>query len=128
MHELSIACSLVEEACRAALRAGGVSVTSLRCRIGEMRQVDSALLSEAFEIASCGTLCGGAEISIEKSFVRAMCPRCERRFAVRDWNWKCPVCGSDGTEPDGGDELELLSLEAEVHDEDRSGSKSVCQK
>lgn len=128
MHELSIACSLVEEAAREASRAGAGSVTKLRCRIGELRQIDSMFLAEAFEIASSGTVCDRAELCVEKSPVRALCPQCHRRFAVRNWVWKCPACGSEGTEPVGGDELELLSLEAEVHDEDRSDTKSVCQK
>ena len=117
MHEFSIAQSLVEAACEEARRAGATRVTRIACRIGSLRSIDDWLMREAFDIAKTDSLCAAAELSIEKTYMQAACPRCRVRFAVRDWDWSCPTCGELGQDAAGGDELELLSLEAEVADE-----------
>ena len=120
MHEFSIAQALVDAAVEEARRAGAQRVNKLTCRIGALRQVNDWLMQEAFGIARTDTLCADAELVIEKTYLRATCPRCRVTFAVRDWDWTCPTCGALGENPAGGDELELLSLEAEVPDESRS--------
>jgi hydrogenase nickel incorporation protein HypA/HybF len=120
VHEFSIAQALVEAAVEEARRAGAMRVNKLNCRIGTLRQVNDWLMQEAFGIARADTLCAEAVLVIKKTYLRATCPQCRVAFAVRDWDWTCPTCGSLGADPAGGDELELLSLEAEVPDESRS--------
>jgi hydrogenase nickel incorporation protein HypA/HybF len=112
MHELSIARALVEMASQYAARAGAARVLRLNCRIGVMRQIEDDLMQGAFEAARVGTSCETAELCIEKSPLRARCRACTREFIVREWNWSCTTCGADGELLDGGDELELLSIEA----------------
>lgn len=114
MHEFSIAQSLFDVAVAEAQRAGAKRVLRLDCRIGELRQIDDRLLSEAFEILCPGTICEDAELQIEKTYMQANCPRCQRDFAVRGWDWCCPACGAEGSVLGGGDELELTSIEAET--------------
>jgi hydrogenase nickel incorporation protein HypA/HybF len=120
MHEFSIARSIVDVATAEAERVGARRVKRLNCRIGEMCQVDGRLISEAFDIACRGTICEDAELQIETTHMHAVCPQCWRRFEVHNWNWTCPHCGVEGEKLDGGDELELVSIEAEV-DDDYSG-------
>jgi hydrogenase nickel incorporation protein HypA/HybF len=114
MHELSIAQSLLEAALTEARRAGATRITRVSCRIGDLRQIDSRLMAEAFEAVRCGTLCDQAELAVEKSYVQARCRQCERCFEVRDWDWQCPACKAEGVILGGGDELELVSIEAEI--------------
>lgn len=116
MHELSIVQSLLDVALAEARRAGAARVTRLNCRIGELRQIDDRLLVEAFELLRPGTLCDTAELCVEKTFIRARCSGCGREFDVRNWQWRCPACGEEGSALNGGDELELTSIEAEIEE------------
>ena len=125
MHEFAIAHSLVEAATTEARRAGAHRVTCLRCRIGVMRQVEEALLSEAFALARAGGICEEAELDVEKVPMRAQCPKCDAEYAVRDWVWTCPSCGAEAVGISGGDELELVSIDVEVHDEHPSSQERV---
>jgi len=127
MHELAAAHELVEAACDYARRAGAKRVSRLHCRIGSLRALDERLLSEAFEIARRGTICERAELRIEKPGMTCLCPSCRERFEIREWQWECPRCGTEGVDPMGGDELELVSIEAEVPDEHSSPAECVCQ-
>jgi hydrogenase nickel incorporation protein HypA/HybF len=117
MHEFSIARSMVEAACEEARRIGATRITLVRCRIGTLRYADDWLMREAFEVAKLETLCSTAGLAIEKAYMQAACPQCRTRFAIRDWDWSCPDCGAIGEDAAGGDELELLSFDAEVPDE-----------
>ncbi len=114
VHEFAVAQSLIEVATEAAARAGAARVTRLHCRIGALRQVDEWLLREAFEMARAGTTCDAAELCVEKTHLRLRCPACRAGFELHDWDWSCPRCGAEGIDPAGGDELELVRLEAEV--------------
>jgi len=125
VHELSIAQSLIEVAIREADCVGAVRVTTLVCRIGALRQVDEVILQEAFRIARRGTICQEGSLSIEKTYVQALCPRCDTRFPVRNWEWRCPGCGTEGLDPIGGDELDLITIEVEIPDEDRRPAECV---
>ncbi len=125
MHEFSIARSLVEAACAEARRVGASRITKLIFRIGVLRQVDDWLMKEAFDLAAGGSLCDGCILSIEKTHLQALCPQCQVRFAIREWNWNCPTCGAEGEDAIGGDELELLSLDAEIPDESGSPEKRL---
>ena len=114
MHELSIALALIDVAAAESRRAGATRVSRVRCRVGELRQIEDALLREAFDVAREGTCCGAAELIIEKAPLRAWCPRCRAAFAVQQWRWNCPECGVEGEPRAGGDELELLSIDVEA--------------
>jgi hydrogenase nickel insertion protein HypA len=114
MHELAIAQSLIDIASAEAHRAHATRVTRLNCRIGVLRQVEGDLLRDAFEIAREGTPCAQAELCVEQLPWRAFCPNCRAEFPIADWHWNCPVCEAEGEPRSGGDELELVSIEAEV--------------
>ncbi len=112
MHELAIARSLIDLASRHAAAAGAGRVFRLRCRIGAMRQIDDAFMQGAFEAARVGTACADAELLIDKPPMQARCQACHKIFVVRDWHWTCPSCSGEGELLEGGDELELVSIDA----------------
>jgi len=90
-----------------------------------MRQIDDWLMREAFEIAAAGTICESATLSIEKTYMQVRCRECQRLFPVRDWIWTCPTCGAEGEDPTGGDELELVSLEADIAETDEPQARTA---
>ena len=117
MHELAVARSLVESADREARRFGARAVLCVRCRIGVSRQVDVWLLQEAFNVARQETLCETSRLYIEKSDPSAACRKCDVRFPLQDGRWDCPVCGAEGADISGGEDLELTSIDVESDDE-----------
>lgn len=114
MHELSIAMSLVELASERARRAGAARVTRLKLRIGALRGIEGESMRQAFEAARIDSPCGDAELRIENVPLRARCRDCGAQYEIEGAEWACPACGSDGELLDGGDELQLASIEVEA--------------
>ncbi len=137
MHEFAVAEGIIRQACEAAVRAGATRVGRLHCRIGMLRQVDEFLLREAFIELSRGTLCDGGELAVRKCGMRGTCPHCGRTYRNLGLssesddivgNWTCKTCHTALTGLVGGDELELLSIEAEVHDEHQNTAEHLSEK
>lgn len=114
MHEFSIARALVDLACEQARSAGLSSVTRVKCRIGELRQVEPDMLDDAFEAVRGGTACSAAVLEMESVRLRAECPQCHRVYPVQVWEWHCPACGTAGRPLEGGDELELVAIQGRI--------------
>lgn len=116
MHELSIALCVVDEACQAADRSGGVRVTKVMLRVGALAGIVEEALRFSFEAATEGTACQGAALEIERVDLRVMCTRCQQpRTITGGLVLICPECGSPAPEILAGQELELVSLEIETH-------------
>ncbi|MCG3127484.1 MAG: hydrogenase nickel incorporation protein HypA [Phycisphaerae bacterium] len=114
MHESAIAQNLVDMAASSARAHGASRVTCVRCRVGTMRQLDEAMLRDAFELVAQGGPCANATLAVEQLPLRAACVHCGVQYGVEGWQWACPVCGRIGAVEGGGDELELVSIDAEV--------------
>ena len=125
MHEFAVAGGLIDAAVDIAQRENLDRVTRVQCRIGDLRQVDSWLLDEAFAAAREGTRCAGAELCVERVHMEMDCDSCGTTFRVMDWNWACPGCGEIGRNARGGDELELIEIDGVSNDEYRSLEKCV---
>jgi hydrogenase nickel incorporation protein HypA/HybF len=116
VHELSIAQSLIELACEAALGEGADRVAKLSLRIGQLSGVVKEALQFSFEIAAEGTSCEGAVLDIEEVAIAVMCPRCQAVKILPDgYNFCCPTCGSPTPEIMAGRELDFISLELAPH-------------
>ena len=86
-------------------------VSSIRLRIGALRQVVPETLTFCFTAAVRGTPLEGCRLDIEQLPATASCRKCSLTFAVDD-NWfQCPHCGETGSELLTGNELELTSLD-----------------
>lgn len=114
MHEIGLATSIVEQAQQAARKHGAGRIRSVRCRIGALRQIDDELLRAAFSAASADSACASASLEILRVPMRACCTGCRHEFPVVNWDWTCPACELPNATLSGGDELELVSLEAEA--------------
>lgn len=119
MHELAIARSLLDTARDHAHERGARRIVSIHCRIGVIRQVHEDTLREAFEIAKDGSIAATAELRVTSVGMKLECTRCDERAELSGWAFECPRCGSTDIRLQGGDELELTSIEMEVLDDDR---------
>jgi hydrogenase nickel incorporation protein HypA/HybF len=113
MHELGIAEAMLD-----AISAQAVSyvrVYKVNVRIGEWAGVDPEAFQFCFEVITKGTEFETLVLEIEYCPRRQKCAECEQEFLVKDYDLRCPQCGSERGECIGGDELELAYLEVEDH-------------
>jgi hydrogenase nickel incorporation protein HypA/HybF len=116
MHELSIACDLVEiaEAAARAARAERVAVVYLK--LGVFAGVVKEALLFGYETAAKGTLLEGSRLEIEDVPLVVFCSACNRKSPLPSVQcFECPICGKFVTEIRQGKELELTSMEIIEH-------------
>jgi hydrogenase nickel incorporation protein HypA/HybF len=75
--------------------------------------VEPEALSFCFEALVKDSPLETLRLEIERCPRRQRCAECGNVFAVADFDWNCPACGSAQTTPAGGDELEIAYLEVE---------------
>lgn len=114
VHELSIAQSIVEIACRRAERR---RVTQVVVRIGHLRQVVPSALSFSFSLIAQGTPLEGAELVIEPMPAIGVCRTCGAESRLDAFPLQCGACGGFDLRIVAGEELIVDSLLVE-EDED----------
>lgn len=118
MHELSIAQSVVEIACRhATSRRGtgstGARVTKVELKVGYLRQVVPTALAFSFELVSQGTPVEGAELEIDAVPAVGVCRACGAETRLEHFPLQCGACAGFDLEIVSGEELEVVALEME---------------
>jgi hydrogenase nickel incorporation protein HypA/HybF len=113
MHELSIACSIVEMV-EEHLESENSRVTKVMIQIGKMSGVVKDALLFSFEIAARETRVTGARLEIEELPVIVHCDKCNKNSQLETFPiFRCGYC----REPTGnilqGQEMELVSMEIE---------------
>jgi len=111
MHELSIAMSLVEAACREARANGAHSVRRVQVVLGALSGIEPDALCFCFPIAAQETLCAAAELELRVVPASGRCQHCGQHSDVTDLLAPCPACGSWPLVVEGGREMLLESLE-----------------
>uniref|UniRef100_A0A7C1FHJ2 Hydrogenase maturation factor HypA n=1 Tax=Caldilinea aerophila TaxID=133453 RepID=A0A7C1FHJ2_9CHLR len=114
MHELSIACNLVEIVEEAARAAGAARVTRVQLRLGDLAGVVEEALRFSFPVAARGTLAEGAELAIEHVPVRVVCRQClVAQTLTPPFVFRCSTCGALDVQFLQGRELQVESIEIE---------------
>ncbi|MGW0808732.1 hydrogenase maturation nickel metallochaperone HypA/HybF [Nonomuraea sp. NPDC002799] len=116
MHEIGMCEGLVELLRR---QAGDGRVTAARVRVGVRHAVLDDAFGQAFTLAAAGTVVQDAEVELVITPMTVGCRACGCHSESMDVLAACPVCGEDGVQISGGDELVLESItlrEAEVSD------------
>lgn len=112
MHELGIACDLVEIAAAAAHAANAQRVVSVRLRLGALAGVEKDALLFGYDSATRGTLLEGSRLDIEDVPLQIVCAACgQRSQPATVQNVLCPRCGSPQTTVEQGKEIELAAME-----------------
>lgn len=117
MHELSIAQSLLDAALTTAAEHEARRISTIRLRIGGMRQVVEESLRQAFTVLAAGSLAEHADVEIEWVPSLWRCARCGSTHTLNAGARTC-ACGSDELTFEGSDDLLLTSLDLECDDED----------
>jgi|SRR5579864_446040 len=113
MHELSIAAAILEAAQREVALHQNAPLQKIVVRLGELAAVDAEALRFSFEMITKATEFEPVELELEFIFRTNRCAGCGAEFAVKDMEFRCPVCGSQDTSFLRGDELEIAYLELE---------------
>lgn len=112
MHELSIACDLVEIAEGAARAADAERVAVVHLKLGVFSGVVKDALLLGYETATRGTLLEGSRLEIEELPLVVFCSACQHKSRLESiQSFECPVCGSPVSDIRQGKELELTSME-----------------
>ena len=117
MHEMSLACTVVDEIERVLADFGpDARALSVRLEVGRLRAVVPEAMEFCFEAASQGTRAQGARLIIEQVPIRVRCARCADEWVVESVEFFCPGC--DGpVEILTGKELLLRTIEVESDEE-----------
>ena len=117
MHELSIACDLIECVREEAARRGIEQIVAVHMRLGALSGVVKEALLFSFDVAARGTMLEGTRLMIEDVPVVVHCRECRAEHGLASIvDVRCPACGSAAAEVVQGRELELTAVE--VPDED----------
>ena len=112
MHELSIAMSMVDMAAEEAASRGGVQVSAIHLKLGQLSGVVKEALLFSYEVACEGTPLEGSRLVIEDVPVRVYCSNCEAETAPASiQRFCCSVCDTPTPEVLQGRELEVVALE-----------------
>jgi len=124
MHELSIANAILDSVRAEGARRPGARFLKVGVRVGELSGVAPDALSFCFEALVTGSDLAPLALDIETRPRRQRCPECDRSFRVVDFDVTCPDCGAAETRCVGGDELEMVYLEMEDHEQAAVGKES----
>jgi hydrogenase nickel incorporation protein HypA/HybF len=109
MHEMTIACNIVEIATGA---AGNRPVRRITLEIGALAGILQDDIILCFDTAAEGTLLEDAQLEIINVQGRALCRDCGAIFKIPDFHTAC-FCGSFNHERLQGEELNVKSIELE---------------
>ncbi|MDX6570497.1 MAG: hydrogenase nickel incorporation protein HypA/HybF [Gaiellales bacterium] len=110
MHELSVASAIVATAER---HANGNRVTTVRVRVGRLRQVVPDSLQFCFGMVARESVCEGALLELEIIPAVLRCKACEHEWQIDEPPFWCPLCAGGNVTPVRGEELEVESIEIE---------------
>lgn len=118
MHEMGIISGVLDAVNASAVEAGATRVLAVNLRVGQMTEAVEDALAFAFEALSEGTMCEGAELAIEWVEPTSICLECACEFEHDRFHRTCPECGSYQTVIVAGRELEIVSIEVDLPDDE----------
>lgn len=113
MHEMSLMGGVFEVIEQIISQNEVKQVLQVKLKVGELTNAEPDALEMAFQAYAMGTLCEGAELTIERVPVRGQCSKCGAEFPVQDMFFRCPKCHDFRVQVIQGEELLIESLEVE---------------
>jgi hydrogenase nickel incorporation protein HypA/HybF len=115
MHEMSVTESILRITLEHAQKANARSVTAIHIRMGELASMVDDSIRFYWEIIAKDTPAEKAALTFARIPARVHCATCLHDF---DWRRKddfaCPKCGGQDLRIQGGDELQVESIEVEA--------------
>ena len=113
MHEYSIIQSLIASCGRVAREHDVKKIVKVYVTVGRMSGVDPHFLETSYRFFREETVCEHAEMVVEVEETEAMCQDCRKVFAVKNFCFDCPECGSPKTCVTQGKTLQVTHIEAD---------------
>jgi hydrogenase nickel incorporation protein HypA/HybF len=110
MHELALATAIRDTVVR---HAEGRQVSTVRLKVGGMRQVAPESLDFYFGVVAQGTVCNGSRLEVEVIPSALRCEVCGAGWRPESPSFRCPSCGGREVEVVRGGELEVESIDVE---------------
>lgn len=117
MHELSLACSVVELVEEELALHGGGSVRCIEITIGDLSGVDNDAFLFSLNMVLERSAFAGARVMVDRVKPLAVCGVCGKSFSPVSLYASCPKCGSYKTRLVSGQEFRLTSLIVETDKE-----------
>jgi len=111
MHELSIAQNILDIITEEMQKHHVERVVSVRLKIGEMSAVVPESLTFCWSIVTKDTPAEGSRLDIVSLPIEAGCLSCGNVFAVENYVYVCPNCGSGDLTILSGKELQIQDFE-----------------
>ncbi len=113
MHELTIASHILELAEAEARKAGCRTITGIELEIGKLAGVEHEALHFGFTAVCRDSLAEKASLNIITTPATAKCSGCGVTFPVQSYFDPCPKCASSLNTIIQGEELRLVTVNAE---------------
>ena len=113
MHELGIAQAILQRVAAEAKNHPKARFTKVGVRLGELSGVDPDALSFGFEMLVKQTQWEQLALEIEFCPRKQRCCVCDHEFTAEKSETACPKCGGESTLCIGGEELDVVFIEAE---------------
>lgn len=127
MHEVGLVSGILEVAVRTAREAGASRVVSVTVRIGDMCEVVRESLDFAWEaLREEDPLTENASLVVVRVAPRSVCAACGAQFEHDRFHCRCPECGSGQTTCIAGREMDIVSLDVDIPDDDTDAEPCKC--
>jgi len=113
MHELSLACSLIEEAEKVLDAENATRATCVTVGIGKLSGIELDAFEFAFPMAAEGTRLENSTLTLQELPIAVHCRVCKKESNPTFPRCVCTFCDSDDIELLGGREFNIQSMEIE---------------
>ena len=114
MHERSLVKGMIEQVLEEGRIRGLGQIHEIRIEIGEFSGVEPLLLKSAFDEMAVEYWPTPVQLRIDVIPLTANCQTCHENFRVTDFRFVCPKCGGGDVAITAGEEMRLVSLNAEA--------------
>ena len=111
MRERNALSSILSKALLYARESNAKGIKSLQLVIGEISELDPALIQKEWDILRRGTMAERAELRFRSIKAEVQCMACFNKYHPLHANIHCPYCGSYGAKILSGEEFYLESIE-----------------
>ena len=115
MHEFSIAEALAAQVLRHA--PPGARIREVEIRVGVLRGLEPEAMAMSWEAVTMDTPLAGASLVMDVRPWQISCSRCGRQW-TSDTPYNVCACGNETPTPEGGDDLDLISMTIEEDDDE----------
>lgn len=111
MHELSVTESVLEIACKHAVKAGAIKVTDIHLVIGQLSSIVDDSVEFYWQMITKDTLCEDSKLHFKRVPAELVCLECGHQYELIQELMPCPNCGSARIRVLSGDEFNIDSIE-----------------